>query len=355
MKKSDFIASTLKARIAQGEYGLRPFPSERVIASEFGVSYMTARSAVLNLVASGDLEREGRITRLPDGRGKFHANFVFVVPNWNNPNYWVWYPIIDKVVRELGGSLRFIVYQDWSDPLIFETLRQNFDGMFLFLYPGTPKQVLDLMEKRAGQIATFYDDHTDRGIYCLNYFPANGVELLLAHLKGLGHESVDCFNTQPHSADEAARIHAWDSARESLVLGGQLLDMAVVAGNDARQAAYQQALWRLRRKGGFSSAVFCTSAMTAIGLNRAAYELGLRAGADLSFCTLGMFETCRYLTPSVTCLMTSGLHHHVEKVVQCMLMKDGKGQLRFEPQTAELYFGESTGPVIPRTRLTAPR
>jgi len=353
MKKPEFITQVLRLRLQDGVYHLRAFPSERQLAKEFGVGYMTARAAVQKLVESGDLVRSGKTTKPAASQNQGAGpTFLFVVPNWNNPNYWLWYPILDEAVRGINGTLRFVVYQDWSDPVIFETLQQPADGIFLFVYPGVPELILKQLERAAGRVATFYDDYSDRGIYCLNYFPAEGTDLLVGHLRDLGHTRIDCFNTQPHSADEAWRISSWRKAIDRLGLEGELLDFAVTPGADARQAAYRLALSRMRKGEGFAEAIYCTSAMTAIGLCRAAYELGRRVGVDLSVCTPGMYETCRYLTPSITCLITGGLNYHAERVVQAMLHRNTGGALNFSPQTAELYFGESTGPAASRRSVT---
>lgn len=356
MSKVSFIEQTLRTRIEQGTYAGQPLPGERALAREFGVSYMTARAAVSSLLESGVLVREGRLTRPASATSHGGPKFIFAVPSWNNPNYWEWYPLVSKAAQKLGGQVRFAVYQDWSDPAAYDILREPTDGLFLFAYPGVPKLILDQLEKRAGRVATFLDDFTDRGLICLNYYPANGTEILLSHLKDLGHDRVDCYNSQPHTSDEIERYKAWESACAKLGLDGRLIDAAVEPGHDAREGAYRDSLIRMRRGDGFAPAVYCTSARTAIGLCRAAYEVGSVIGSDLSVCTLGRYETCRYLTPSLTCLNTPGLEHHVERAVEYVLNggRGWRGSLRFEPSSAELYFGESTGPVSAQASLTTP-
>lgn len=343
------IIETLRKRLAAGYYDRRSFPSERALAKEFSVSYMTARQAVLRLVEEGLILREGRST-LPNPALSQPARkeFLFVVPNWANPGYWLWYPVLEKAVARVGGSLRFIVYENWSDPVIYRTFQEPSDGIFLFLYPDVPDVILRLLEKRRGQIATIGDDYTELGIALLDHMPDNGVELLVQHLEDLGHTRVDCFNSEPHTKAELRRVEAWKDALTKHGLEGSLIDHPATPGTDALVVAYEAAMQRLRNGPGLPSAIFCTSARGALGLSRACYDLNHTVGTQISLCTLGTYDNCRYLTPSLTCLVTPDLGIFADRAVQFMLSPGESRQpsIRFQPQSAEIYFGESTGPVL---------
>src|SRR5690606_5220397 len=74
------VAKVMQERIRSGDYALRPIPSERALALELGVNYMTVRRGL------GVLEKEGTLSRLPNGRlcissEKEHRNIALLVPS----------------------------------------------------------------------------------------------------------------------------------------------------------------------------------------------------------------------------------------------------------------------------------
>lgn len=60
------VIEVIEQRIARGDYLLKNIPGERKLAQEVGVSYMTARKAVLHLI-----ERQV-LTRRPNGTLDVH-------------------------------------------------------------------------------------------------------------------------------------------------------------------------------------------------------------------------------------------------------------------------------------------
>src|SRR5476649_2533589 len=109
MSKYAIIADLLRTRIAQGDYALNTIPAERQLAAETGVSYMTARRAVKELLS------DGWIVRAPNGRLEIGRNktstdaprqIAVLAPTFNSPNIEIWRMAIDKVVRARGWTMR---------------------------------------------------------------------------------------------------------------------------------------------------------------------------------------------------------------------------------------------------------
>ncbi len=88
-----------------------------------------------------------------------------------------------------------------------------------------------------------------------------------------------------------------------------------------------------------------------MGLSRACYDLNHSVGSRISICTMGTYDNCRYLTPSLTCLVTPNLEIFADRAVKYIMEPApfAGSSIRFQPQTAEIYFGESTGPVARQT------
>src|SRR5437867_4469866 len=105
MDKSTFfpnykrVADTLRKRILDGNYAIRPIPSERQLAEEFGVNYMTVRRGI-QVLEKGQL-----LVRQPNGRmqvkhnqhgGKEHLNFAFLMPTLASHALEVWRAAIER-------------------------------------------------------------------------------------------------------------------------------------------------------------------------------------------------------------------------------------------------------------------
>ncbi|MEI6705428.1 MAG: substrate-binding domain-containing protein [Deltaproteobacteria bacterium] len=342
-----------------GFYDRRPFPSERELSAEFAVAYMTARKAVVKLIETGELQRLNRLTTpVPCSRRSLQKEFLFVGAGQDRVMYWIWYPAIERAVAAVGGKIQFVLYKDWSDPAIYRLLREPVDGIFLTMLPDPPYAILRLMEQRKGHIATLEEDYSKLGIPYLNHLPANGAESMVEYLVSLGHRRIDCFNTQPHGSPSTdQRVAGWSKVLTRHGLSGEFVDCAVPTNADPLGEGYRSALQRFRSGLGFAPAVFCTSTQTALGLNRACFEMNYKIGEDISFCALHL-ENAQYYTPTLTSLLVSDVDSFAERALRFLLSPQGAPQrssLRLQPQSAEIYLGESTGQCLAPSKVRALR
>src|SRR5688572_12681344 len=131
MQKYEDIAYLLKKRVLNGDYSLKSLPAERELALEVGVSYMTVRRALKELVDDGFLIRQpnGRlgVGRVSDGGGR-HLQIALLAPTFSSPVIEQWQVAIDTVVGRLGGNVRPVLYMHWDDPALQDAL-VGFDGV----------------------------------------------------------------------------------------------------------------------------------------------------------------------------------------------------------------------------------
>jgi len=104
---------------------------------------------------------------------------------------------------------------------------------------------------------------------------------------------------------------------------------------------------RLWDGGADATAVFTPIFETAFGLYRAAWELGLEIGRDVSLCSFGNVEQCKLFSPSLTTIVTAELRPLLIRGLDWIVSngRDWEGPWRLAPTDLDLFVGESTGPA----------
>jgi DNA-binding LacI/PurR family transcriptional regulator len=351
------IVALLRQRLRSGDYTVNEFPGERKLAGELGVSYMTARRAVQALVADGDLRRRpsGRVKasklRSP---GKRPLQIGLICPAYYSATSQRWHHHLSQVVAAQGGTVRPVMYLNWHDPAITEALDGAFDGLFIEPPVNWPRVLLDRMAEQRHRVVSLFHDLTHLGIPCIDGEHPADIDLLVEHLRQLGHRRIDCLNTQMLATPIALRIQHWRAALEKHGLHGELHNAPCEPFADATRRAYELA-GELLDRGQLACAVFCTHAWIAHGVYRAFYERKVQIGRDVSVCTCDTVEDTGLFTPSLTTLATPipddmlalGLDW-----IRCKGANWGR-PMRLAPTQSSLWVGESTGPC-PQGRTTIP-
>ena len=145
--KHQEISRLLKQRIESGSYLDQPIPGERALATEAGVSYMTARKAVQNLVDQKVLTRakNGRLTanaKLPINKAA--RTYTLITPAFESFSYTNAKLAIERVMSQYNGVLKMTGYRHWHDPALMSAFDGDWDGIF-FCAPveAIPKLLMD--------------------------------------------------------------------------------------------------------------------------------------------------------------------------------------------------------------------
>src|SRR3954471_1071077 len=125
------VVDLLSRRIIQGDYALTALPTERELALETGVSYMTARKAVRQLITRGVLVREhaGRLRLSGQDGGRRVLRVAFLAPSFASADIERWRLALEQAVRGQAVIIRPVLYLHWEDPLVRDCL-DGFDGVF---------------------------------------------------------------------------------------------------------------------------------------------------------------------------------------------------------------------------------
>lgn len=166
----------------------------------------------------------------------------------------------------------------------------------------------------SSRVGAFYQEHLDRlGVpvvlvnshreqrgsytFSINVDNRHGGCLATEHLVQLGHRRI-AYVTGP--ADNSDDLERQAGYRQALSEAGIAFDPALVVPGTGRASGGERALPVLRRLSDPPTAVFCYNDMTAIGLMRAARQVGLVIPQDFALVGFDDIPFSSFVQPSLT-------------------------------------------------------
>lgn len=341
------IAGTLRQRLLQGTYAIKPIPSERQLAEEFGVNYMTVRRGL------HVLEKEQLLLRLPNGRmqpkriqdgAKEHLNFAFLIPTLNSSGLDAWRSALEKATANRSCCVRSLLYMDWDDPVLIDAI-EGFDGIFLSPFPeDLPASLVPRLRERP--VVVVDHDFSSYGIPSIRMFPPVFVQRLLNHLESLGHTCIGCFNTQPNNSEVRERIDQWRFWMSLHGFTGSLVDNGVPPHGPAILHAYEVMNGILSQPQQEETAWLFITAPAALGAMRAVLDHGLWPGRDIAICAATGEGVASMLNPPLTALEASDPTPFISYCLNWMTTgsQSWEGSLLMQPADVPLVIRESTQP-----------
>jgi DNA-binding LacI/PurR family transcriptional regulator len=341
------VKSVIKRRIRQGDYLLSKFPGERKIADETGVSYMTARKAVLELI------EEKVLVRGPTGALDIHpayakrakpAQVVFLYPAYASTYLTQLRSLVSDFAHKQDVALRPVQFVHWDETTVLEAVEQARAALVIPFGPEVPTRLLEPF--RENKVVILDGDFTRDGLPSIRLFRRECIEQVFEHLYRLGHRRIDCLNTQNRNEEIDRRIDVWQSWMRRRGVSGQLWDDPAPLFTDPTIIAHQAMSRILDQKLTTATAVVATTCPAAIGAIRACWERQINVGHELSIAAINIEPPAEFFCPSITGLNTP---HLSEVLEQCFEWFFGRGawagpQL-MEPKSTTLFVGESAGKV----------
>jgi DNA-binding LacI/PurR family transcriptional regulator len=339
------VMSVIKRRIREGDYLLDSIPGERKIAEETGVSYMTARRAVQELLD------EEVLIRQPSGSLDVHPGFtkqnkpaevVLLCPSYPSSYLTQLRGLVSEFADKRNVRLRPAQFVHWDEKTVLEAVDQA-KGTFIIPYgPEIPPRLLEPF--RSNKVVILDGDFARDGLPSIRLFSDRCIERVLEHLYRLGHRRVDCINTQNHNPEIDRRIAIWESWVRRKGLKGDLRDDPAPVFTDPTVFAYRLMSRLVDDKQAKATAFIGTTCPAAIGAIRACWERDLRVGKDLSICTVNIEPPAEFFCPSITGLNTPDLSGVIGKCFDWFASRmSWRGPQLLEPKESSLFEGESTG------------
>ena len=373
------IADALLKEIESG--ALPPgdkLPSERDIASTYGVALLTARRAL------GELESEGRVVRM-HRRGTFVApqqgglhkpgrrlafRYLLVGREATDPTYSVIYHHLVRAASEAGGDLI-------CSEVPMESGRRGFRKTLQSLHLGTPiadgiivngdtteEQIAEI--QRLGMpVVLCYRPSTRLAEMCdwVVYDHYASAALLVEHLVGLGHRRIGVV-----AGDVAAGwpmyLHATvgQEVREAYCVAitqkGIELDRDLFCGvsNPIEPESGRVAARHLMSLPSPPTAMIMATDRLGVGALEYLRETGIAVPGEVSVAAIGDYAPARNAQPPMT---TVGIDHgeYAREMIRLLMERiEGKrSEARGVTVDLKLVARESTGPISPARMRQSPR
>lgn len=342
-------------RILRGDYHVNGIPAERNLATEFNVSYLTARKAVQELL------QNGLVSRMPNGRLEIskkddekQLHIALLALAWNSTETNSCNIALTQLSKKFNFIFRIVYYSHWDDPVIVNTVK-NFDATFL-LPPDQPAPVIEKIVSRLRetqkQFFVINNDWTQFGVPSIMMFPPVFVQKMLDHLESLGHRRIDCLNVQRGLSVIPSRIAQWRIWMDSHGLEGNLYDEPTESAIEPIPIAYR-IVDKLIKKGKFDcKSLICMSESGAIGAMRAMCDHGIRPGKDVALCHTDSGTNSEYAVPSITSMEKVDEKLYLTTCIKWLQKKERRwvGPLLIQPQDIKVVVRQTTVPDIDKNR-----
>ncbi|BDI31589.1 hypothetical protein CCAX7_36400 [Capsulimonas corticalis] len=354
MKKVALATLMIEKRIAHADHVLTGMPGERQLAEELGMSRRTIRTAVQELVTRGVLIRHenGRLDVPAFEDEQCRTKVIgFATAAMASADIDLWREGVVGALEGQNVTIRPVAYSHWADPALQEALL-HLDGVFL-LVPAekVPSWLTKKIVVNRLRVVILDQDESHAGLPSVTLFPPTAEDKLFDHLVKLGHQRIDCLNTQAEDAVIKGRIAAWREYLDLYNLPGQLRSLTMYK---PLETAYRVVRDALKEGEPVASALFCTTGPAAMGAMRALHEAGLEIGVDVSVCAVNGEGLGQYLLRSLTELASPSRTFYLRHAAEWMIGKrEWQGPLLIQPTDVQLFEGESTGPapVLPFVTL----
>ena len=360
MKKSayrqNYLLEHLSKDIEDGKYTGQSFPFIRELAREKGFSLNVTRTVVKKLI-------EDRYLRNVPGSYKLEVadryqkpskalSEVIFLSSFQSAPESLWANEIEQVCEEHEIHFRNIRYQDQHDHQLLSTLRKGNKLIFMIPHEAPSPELLSKMRSCRMNLVTLWHDFTDQEISMLENTPFSGMELLLDHLKERGNKVIHCVNTLPHNRAIDPRISLWENFLKKSNLTGQLWDYNKSGKSSKEMARNTIHQFISSSKGNLPDAFICTDSSSAIGVARGLADLGLRPGKDVALCAFApSYDELDFYTPSITCIKSPRPAAMVKLVIEQFIIGRFTPGRMIQPESLELFVGESTETVAAAAAL----
>ena len=332
--KSVLIRDALLDRIKRGIYSSsKKLPAERKLAAEFGVSYMTARKAVSDLVDCDFLERRNR-----DG--------VFLSKNaldrLNNK-------VLNLICTAYDSSLitcflRAAQEQGAKDNMKCQVIRvnlQNHKDAIVAMESDQPCLIfsgreflenpffVDVMKAHHQNIVLIGSNLSSVGIRSVICDDTSAIQLMVELLKKDNHKKIAFIAHTPNDSNEGLMIAKWKSCfvdQDPEEVESRLLVASTPMFESCASYVHNVVKEYLASDKADATAFICQMDESVIGAMAACRDAGLSVPEDISFIMHHDTPNARFLNPSITAV-DPDISLHVKVAIQ-MLASSSPGDLR---------------------------
>jgi LacI family transcriptional regulator len=305
------------------------------------------RQRVLEAVQELSYEPDARAQALRSGETR---TIGLIIPDIRNPHFWEHAEGVTQEARASGYHLLLSdtdLNSEYARDIFKDLSRRRIDGLIImggFIDQSEEaKNILTMLLKRKLPIVELVDHHVDYEVDTVSSDYRAATEEVMSYLLALQHRRIGMIYgvaTPELAADRLQPYH------DSLQAAGLPIDQELIARcGPTIEDGYQAAL-QLLKLPARPTTVIAVNDLLAIGVLRAARDLGLIIPTDLSLVGYDDIHMAKYLVPRLTTISKESIRVGREAVKQ-LLARIAEPDLPYQKVSIppRLIIRESTGPA----------
>lgn len=320
--KHKTVRDALTEAIRRGDYkpGDR-LPAERELAAQYGVSYMTARRAVTEMVEVDLLRRrarEGTFVRSQTGQRLATTTVHLVCPAFESSSISAFLRLGAQAAEGREWRTEVIrLYHAQTRPAI----RAIESGDLVIVLPVGPElegPLAEAMQKAAGRAVLLGNRLDNTGVPSVMADDAQGIRLAMEHLQNLGHSEIAVVSDHPSHSVDLVQLAAWKAASPANWSENHLKNRMIVVDTPRHECQSEYTFEAVKRylakDKGKTTALLCLIDEMALPALAACREMERTVPEKLSLIASGDSANMAFAHPSVTCIDI----HMAEHIAQAM-------------------------------------
>lgn len=310
------VRDALAEAIRVGQYAAgEKLPGERTLATQFGISYMTARRAVSELIGMGLLERrpwegifvtagtaEPTAPQIPGTTTLAAITVGHEAPHVNTLKR-----LAAKYAEGRGWATRFVRMDRPDDEHAVRAILGG--GLTLLIIPDDATMrgpVGEAVQQVNGKAALIGNRMDNLGVPSVLADDTRAIGMAVEHLRANGHRRIGMLCDYTNQPVTSVQVAKWRSCFAAGVPEAEL-DRRLIVVDTPRfecptQYAYQRMREYLRENDGALTALVCTGDESAVAAMSACRDMGYPVPERMSVVVSGDSALAAYSNPPLTCI-----------------------------------------------------
>ena len=310
------VRDTLAEAIRAGQYSAgEKLPGERTLAIQFGISYMTARRAVSELIGMGLLERrpwEGIFVTAGTGAAEppeapGTTTLAVITVGHEAPHVNTLKRLASKHAEGRGWATRFVRMDRPDDEHAVRAILGG--GLTLLIIPDDATMrgpVGEAVQQVNGKAALIGNRMDNLGVPSVMADDTQAIGIAIEHLRSKGHSRIGMLCDYTNQPVTSVQVAKWRSSFASELAEAEL-DRRLIVVDTPRfecptQNAYERMRQYLRQNDGALTALVCTGDESAVAAMSACREMGYPVPQRMSVVVSGDSSLAAHSNPPLTCV-----------------------------------------------------
>ena len=306
--KYQVVRDQIAQVILSGEWARgSQMPSEHSLAARYGVSYMTIRRAVEELIERDLLEREGRnrtVVRYFREPKDAHGTLNLIWAPFGNETLRALYQLCHKEALARGYAPRLICWSSGSKRAALSAAADEHPTLVGLGYDELQGALLTAMKKGASRLVVLGNSLEGEGISSVKADDVQVVRLAVARLRALGHRNIGLISHRAPDPIDRVRREVWQECLAPDTTPEErerwLLHAPVPIGDPLTHATYSCVRDFLQSGRADVTALLCAGEQSALGALTACQDCGWNVPEKISILTFGNSPILPFLRPALS-------------------------------------------------------